>query len=96
LLRNGADVELAADNDATPLFIAAANGNSCCVSLLLDAGANAKKEAGGYTPACIAEAMSHREVLEVLANKAVIVPETGGTNEASTPWSRAFEAVPHE
>lgn len=75
LLNKGANIEVHARDDWTPLTIAAREGHYETVKLLLDRGAKVNaKEGGGHTPLFWAKKYSHQKVIELLK-------EVGGKEE---------------
>ncbi|MBI4699077.1 MAG: ankyrin repeat domain-containing protein [Nitrospirae bacterium] len=79
LIDAGADVNITADNGATPLFRASYNGYTEIVKLLLAAGAevNAVRKDNGATPLLFATQQGHAEVVKLL------LEANAGVNDAS-------------
>ena len=66
LLDSGARVEIRADDGATALFLAAANGSTEVVRMLLARGANPALARDGLTPRQTAVARGHTETAAAL------------------------------
>jgi ankyrin len=68
LLKEGSDINGANKNAQTPLHLAADDGNSSVVRILLEHGAivDAIETAAGYTPLHYAAARGHAEACEIL------------------------------
>jgi ankyrin repeat protein len=84
LLEHGADKDKARDNGATPLFIAAENGDLPVVQCLLEHGVdNDKVDNEGVTPLWIAAHNSHLPVVQFLVEQGADVKKAD--NEGWTP-----------
>lgn len=101
LLEASADANLAGPHRRAPLHVACAGGSLALIELLVAAGADldARDEAG-QTPALVAKAHAHQEVLWVLraygGGEEEVEPEASGAREAyASPgdlWPGAFHS----
>jgi cytohesin len=67
LIEAGADVNKAADDGRTPLFMAARKGHEAVVRELIELGADINKAAdNGVTPLVVAATKGHEKIVQIL------------------------------
>jgi ankyrin repeat protein len=91
-LKLGADKDAYADDGATPLFRAAANGSTEAVRRLIAKGAdvNRKHRENGMTPLMAAAAAGHDEIVDALLAAGADIDQRD--NDQLTAYTHAFRA----